>query len=148
MDPVTTVTSIIGGTKGIVDLAKTAIEFAKKEKNSSELVTLIQDIREKAQELREENLDLRNKLTELEKKLEVNEKLEFDNNNLLWVVDNGKKEGPYCSQCKDNDNKMIRLHIQPRNSRGSFHQCPTCKAQPDLHTLAPFKPMRGDSGGW
>jgi len=135
IDALSTTATVVGATQGIVELAKTAIQLAKKEKNANELIDLIQDIREKAQEIREENLDLRNKILELEKKIDTNSQLEFDHNNLLWVNLDEKKDGPYCSQCKDNHDKMVRLHNISAGSRGRFHQCPTCNTKPDIHSL-------------
>lgn len=136
-DPISVTAGVVGAVNGIVELTKTAIALAKK-KNETELIDIIQDIREKAQEIREENLDLRCQISELEKRFDVESKLEFDRNNLLWIVEGEEKQGPYCSQCKDNTNKMVRLHIQPRGQRGSFHICPACNSQPDIHTLSSF----------
>ena len=138
VDPISTVAGAVSAANGIIELTKTAITLAKK-KNAKELVDIVQDIRERAQEIREENLDLRHQVSELKERLDIESKLKFDSNNLLWITENGKDSGPYCSQCKDSANLMVRLHAQPRAERGVFHQCPTCKSQPDIHALAPFK---------
>lgn len=135
IDAISTTATVVGAANGIVELAKAAIQIAKKEKNSTELIDLIQNIREKAQDIREENLDLQNKVSELEKKLDIKSKLEFDRSNLLWLHEGNEKSGPYCSHCKDNGDKMIRLHIKDAGNRGNFHQCPACNTKPDMHNL-------------
>jgi hypothetical protein len=150
-DPISTTVGLVGAANGLIELTKTAISIAKK-KNATELVDLIQDIREKAQDIREENLDLRHKIAELEKRLDIESKLEFDQNNLLWIAEDDKKQGPYCSQCKDSKGQLVRLHARP-GDRGTFHQCPTCNAQPDIHTLRAFgdpivRVNRSDRNNW
>ena len=40
-----------------------------------------------------------------------------------WLIDNEKKDGPFCQQCYDSDNKLIRLQD---NNNGKW-SCLSCR---------------------
>lgn len=136
----------VAAVKGAYDLTKRGLEIAEKLKDV-ELKEIILGLKEEVLIRKEEILSLKQRISEIEENSEMNSKLYFDKNNLLWLIDGDKKQGPYCSQCKDSDNKMIRLHAQ-LGSRGTSHICPTCKAHPDFHSLEPHRSMHSNRGGW
>lgn len=40
-----------------------------------------------------------------------------------WIIENNKKDGPFCQQCYDNERKLIR----PLDHNNGVWTCPTCK---------------------
>lgn len=66
-------------------------------------------------------LDKENK--ELKEKLETRDSLIFEKN-AYWLEVDGKKDGPLCSCCWDDDRKTIRM--QPCGNPAYF-DCPKCK---------------------
>lgn len=81
-------------------------------------------------EIQEKLLEMQNKISELEtenrnlkEKLEIKGQLVFENN-AYWLVENGEKDGPYCSCCWDDNRKTIRM--QPCGNPAYF-SCPKCE---------------------
>ena len=70
--------------------------------------------REKIEELEKNN-------KELQEKLEFKEGVEF-RDNAYWKKSDG--DGPYCSVCWNNKNKIIRL--LPTNKYNNFYECKIC----------------------
>ncbi len=82
-------------------------------------------------EVQEKLLEMQNKIFELDRenkdlkdRLETKESLIFENN-AYWRIDkNGKKEGPICSCCWDDNKKPIRM--QP-SGHPAYYSCPKCE---------------------
>ncbi|WP_394182680.1 hypothetical protein [Marinomonas posidonica] len=87
-----------------------------------EALERIMELREATLELQEENLDLKVKVKKLEEDLEEKAKLTYEAP-FYWMIDGGKKDGPFCQQCHDSDKKNIRL----QNYRDGWWNCATCK---------------------
>jgi hypothetical protein len=104
----------------------------------------IMELREAALELQEENLELKERVTQLEKKLKEKDSLVYEAP-FYWKIVNDKKEGPYCQQCNDNDNKHIRL----QDNGDDYWQCLTCKQGYCGPNYGPEDlNIEFDNGGW
>lgn len=99
-------------------IAKTLQEAGK-----IELYQQILDIQEKLLEMQKRISDIEIENKELREKLKIQESLVFKDN-AYWTEKGGKKDGPYCSCCWDNDRKTIRM--QPCGNPAYF-DCPKCK---------------------
>jgi len=107
---------------GIFDILTTAATIAK-ESGKLELQGEILGIYEKLLEQQKKiaDLDLENK--DLKEKLELKKKLYFERN-AYWIVDSENKDGPYCTKCKDSNDKMIRMRVG--NYNFGWAVCPNC----------------------
>lgn len=50
------------------------------------------------------------KIKELEDKLEVKDRIIFRDNMYYIKTESGHEDGPYCTRCYDETNKLIRMH--------------------------------------
>lgn len=83
----------------------------------------ILEVLEKLLEMQKHVVDLEVENKGLKDKLEIQRSLIFENN-AYWINKDGKKDGPYCSCCWDDDRKVIRM--QPSHNPAYF-SCPKCK---------------------
>ena len=67
------------------------------------------------------DLDGENK--KLREELEVKGSL-VPEGNLYWLENDGKRDGPFCTKCRDSEQKLIRLHQAMHSGR---MYCPECK---------------------
>jgi len=111
--------SAIPSAKEIIELLKKGATLEAQEK--------IMELREALLSEREENHVLKQKIQELEKKLEIKGQLDWDGS-VYWLIkkddqNNEIKDGPYCQQCYDSNEKLIRLQrcIDPTHM-----MCNTC----------------------
>ena len=78
----------------------------------------IMKLREAALVIQEENLSLREGLAKLRAQVETDKTMVFERT-LYWRVKDGVKEGPFCSRCYDEHQRLARLH----NGRGYVGDC-------------------------
>lgn len=80
-------------------------------------------------ELQQQMLDMQKKINDL---TEENHQLKEANkikeslvpeNDLYWLIKDGKKVGPFCTKCWDTDSKLVRMHRYGDSSQ----ICPGCK---------------------
>jgi hypothetical protein len=108
---------------GIFDVLTTAANIAK-ESGKLELQGEILSVYEKLLEQQKKISDFEQENKELKEKLKLKEQLHFEKN-AYWIIDGGKKDGPYCTKCKDSEEKMIRMRIGKYNFGWAL--CPNCK---------------------
>ncbi|MDP1699690.1 MAG: hypothetical protein Q8L53_01850 [Aestuariivirga sp.] len=84
--------------------------------------TIVQ-LREAILALKEENLNLKEQMSSLQLIVDRQANLEFIAPNYYATLEGGKRDGPFCQVCHDNEDKLIRL-IQAEE--GSWH-CGVCK---------------------
>tara|TARA_B100000959_G_C14985825_1_gene625530 strand:- start:2064 stop:2453 length:390 start_codon:yes stop_codon:yes gene_type:complete len=100
--------------KDIIDLVKKGSTIEAQEK--------IMQLREAAMELKEENVSLRKK-KELEDLLAIKKNLSYEKP-YYWIINEEKKEGPFCQLCYDKEQLLVRL--QDRNKgKWACHSCKT-----------------------
>jgi hypothetical protein len=93
------------------------------------------DFEEKYHELREENSNLKDKIKALEFRLEIKRKIFFDLNS-YWIESEGKRSGPFCPRCYDDESKVI--HMVPSGSP-DYYRCPKCKELATIRNGKPFQ---------
>lgn len=87
--------------KDIVDLIKKGSTLEAQEK--------IVELREAALDMQEENIALKEENAKLKAIIKKNETLYFDGN-VYWFKEGDEKVGPFCPQCHDEKDKMVRMH--------------------------------------
>jgi Zn finger protein HypA/HybF involved in hydrogenase expression len=83
----------------------------------------ILDALEKLIEMQNKIFILETENKDLKESLKIQKSLTFENN-AYWINLDGKKDGPYCSCCWDDDKKTIRM--QPCGSP-AYYNCPKCE---------------------
>jgi hypothetical protein len=86
--------------KDIVDLLKKGATVEAQER--------IMELREAVLELQEENVALKQKNRELEEALKLKGELHFDGT-VYWRKENNNHVGPFCPECLDVEEKLVRL---------------------------------------
>lgn len=99
--------------KDIVDLLKKGATVEAQER--------IMELREAVLELQEENVTLKQRIRELENSLKLKGEMHFDGA-VYWRKENANREGPFCPQCFDIDEKLGRLQ-----DYGNTWYCPKHK---------------------
>jgi hypothetical protein len=105
--------------ESLKDAAKVLQEAGKIEQYKQ-----ILEVQEKLLEMQKSILDLTTENKELREKLNIKENLICEGNEYWILKEGGKKDGPFCTNCWDVNNKLVRLHISP--TYGSV-TCPNCK---------------------
>lgn len=82
----------------------------------------ILDAQKELLEMQKRISDLETESKDLKEKLETKESLVFENN-AYWIDKDGKRDGPFCSCCWDDNKKTIRM--QPCGNP-AFCSCPKC----------------------
>ena len=104
--------------KDIVDLIKKGADVEAQEK--------FLELREEAINFREENIALRERVKDLEETLQLKGELFYERTVYWRILEDGKKDGPYCSTCYDDGGKVIHLH-----EWGDTWHCRVCKEFPE-----------------
>lgn len=110
---------------GFYDNIKDAINIVQKAGNL-ELYKMLLDLQKDANDLLEENRLLKEKIRSIENIKDMNQNLIFTNNCYYRKSENEKIDGPFCSTCWDNHNKLIRMTEVPDLSYKSYI-CNLCK---------------------
>ncbi|MFA5393697.1 MAG: hypothetical protein WC081_02780 [Candidatus Ratteibacteria bacterium] len=89
-----------------------------------ELYQQILEVQNKLIEMQKKIIDLENKNRELKDELTLKKNLIFERN-AYWVKrGNDEKDGPFCSHCYDDCNKLIRMRTG--NYEFGWAYCPKC----------------------
>ncbi len=115
-----------------IDSLKTAYELAKKGA-TIELQEAIMSLREEVMALQERNLELAQENAALREQAQLKNTVVFERG-IYWKMEGEEREGPYCPQCHDANEKLIRLQIKNSNVQGrrwSYYLCQTCKTHFD-----------------
>lgn len=106
----------------VVDSAKNLAKLVQ-ELGKVELYQKVVELQGDIVRLSGENLGLRGEVKELKGKLKIKSALHFQDNR-YWVQEGERREGPFCTPCQDDKQKLVRLH---RTADGRFHVCPACR---------------------
>jgi hypothetical protein len=107
---------------GWYEAFKDVLSTAQKADNI-ELYRKILDFQQEMQNMQQRNFELQKENDELKTMLETKKNLRFISRMNYYIGNNGtgKEDGPFCSNCWDGQNKLIRLHTW-----GDGFKCPTC----------------------
>jgi regulator of replication initiation timing len=108
---------------GIIDKVKSIASMIQKVDNI-ELYKTILDLQANVMELVEENGRLKSDLAEFSEKLKTKESLFFEHDAYWSKKADGTKDGPFCSNCWDSKQKLIRLHLWGNDE---YSGCPNCQ---------------------
>ena len=128
MADMTTISLALSTLKNATDIAtffrNSDLNFEKAESKMkvADLMSALADLKMQLAELQQSQLDRDYKIRELEEQLNLRSRLTYEAP-YYWLNENGKKDGPFCQQCKDNGNKLIRLQD---HKEGSWW-CTTCQ---------------------
>jgi hypothetical protein len=86
--------------KDIVELLKKGATVEAQER--------IMELREAVLELQEENVAWKQKIRELEESLKLKDEMHFDGT-VYWRKENANRVGPFCPECFDIEEKLVRL---------------------------------------
>ena len=110
----TLITSAISSLKAATEIAKLikesgfSLEKAENKLKIAELLYALADANIKLAEIQQSMLEKDNIIQELRDKLELKEKLSWERP-CYWINEAEKKDGPFCQQCYDKDDKLVRL---------------------------------------
>ena len=105
----------------ILDLnnIKGALQIAGK----IEFYPQILEMQEKLLEQQKKILDLENENRELKDKLTLKDNIIFERN-AYWIAKGSEKDGPFCTKCKDSEDKMVRMRVGKYTF--GWANCPNC----------------------
>lgn len=104
----------------------TALDLLKKGA-TLEAQEQISSLREKHVSLREENINLREENQKLKKQLSSQLTLTYEAP-YYWKIEGTVKDGPFCQQCYDSSNELVRLQKDDSYGEGAW-ECKKCKNQ-------------------
>ncbi|OIP59074.1 MAG: hypothetical protein AUK19_02840 [Candidatus Moranbacteria bacterium CG2_30_45_14] len=84
----------------------------------------ILEVQEKLLVQQKRIFDLEHENGELKSELKLQSELVFEKN-AYWIMKDNKKDGPFCTKCKDSEEKMIRMREGDYMSGWAY--CPGCK---------------------
>ena len=96
-----------------------------KEADKIEQYKQILEVQEKLLKMQEKMRLQDEEIRTLKEKLKIKENLVFEKNAYWIKKKDNSKEGPYCSACWDQDNKLIHLHYEGEDWDTWY--CPICK---------------------
>lgn len=121
---------------GILDDLKRAEDLAR-QMDDSPLFELILNIRSQVVDLQSQIVELKREKTELSSRLasieedrELKRKMVFDRGVGWILMADGKKDGPFCPNCRGSSKEPIRL-VPLENP--AYVLCPTCKIRIRLY---------------
>lgn len=108
---------------GILDEIKSVITIVQKIQNL-ELYEKIVSLQQQIEKILDEKTQLKNEINSLKEKLKIKESLSFKDNTYWRKKSEGVMDGPFCTNCWDTGNNLVRLItcLDPQ-----YSQCPTCK---------------------
>jgi hypothetical protein len=126
---IATISAALGSIKIATEIAKFigessgSLEKAEFKLKLADLISNLADAKIKITEIQQTLLDKDAELRKLREQLSIKGKLNWEPP-YYWVIDEGRKDGPYCQQCYDKNHELIRL--QDYYGDGSW-ECMTCK---------------------
>lgn len=116
---------------GVLDEVKSIAKTVQQIDNI-ELYRKILDLQAQIMDLLEDNSKLKEEITDLKKKLSIQQGLVFQDD-AYWLPKSGTgQEGPFCSNCWDVRNQLVRMHFC---SNREYSECPTCKKSIKIHRV-------------
>jgi multidrug efflux pump subunit AcrA (membrane-fusion protein) len=131
--------SALGSIKTATDIAKliknsgTSLEKAEVKLQIAELISSLADIKMELADVQSVLLEKDQCIAELQNQLNTKESVVWSKP-YYFVVKNEEKDGPFCQQCYDNEQKLIRL----QGGGTKYWNCLSCKgAYKDINYQTP-----------
>jgi len=141
MDPMTTITACLTSIKTADEIAKLlkdanlSLEKAELKLKLADLVGALADAKMQIAEIKDVVLEKDRILEELKQKEDLTSKMRFERP-FYWLVDGDSRTGPYCQQCWDSSQQVIRL----KDHRNGIWSCTNCRNDYDDGTRRPDPP--------
>ncbi|MDR3553767.1 MAG: hypothetical protein P4L55_03335 [Syntrophobacteraceae bacterium] len=127
MPDIATIASALSSIKTAVDIAKlikessVSLEQAEVKLKLAELISALADAKIEIANVQEALVGKDRQIAELRELQNIRERLKYEAP-YYWMDRDGTKDGPYCQQCWDNSQKLIRL----QGSTDGYWHCRTC----------------------
>jgi hypothetical protein len=111
---ISAISAVLGSIKTATDIAKLikdsgiSLKDAETKLKLAELISALADAKIEIAEVEQTLINKDSELRKLQDQLEIKGKIHWEPP-YYWVIDNDKKEGPYCQQCYDKNHELIRL---------------------------------------
>jgi hypothetical protein len=125
----------VAAISAVLSSIRTATEIAKLIKDSdislekaeiklklAELISALADAKIEMAEIQQTLLNKDDELRKLREQFVVKENLKWENP-YYWIIDEKRKDGPYCQQCYDKNHELIRL----QGDGHGYWECKACK---------------------
>ena len=130
MIDMTTISAAISSVSSGIEIAKAvkdssnSLEQAEIKLKMAELISVLADAKVAFAELQEELLERDKQIRRLKEKAELKDSMKFERP-FYWKYDDDTKDGPYCSLCYDEREKLIRLQ---KSVNSPIFYCGHCKS--------------------
>lgn len=148
----TSISTVLSSLKTATEIAKLikdsdiSLEKAESKLKLAELISALADAKIEVTEVQQVLLEKDAEVRELKTQLEVKTKLQWESP-YYWLIENSKKDGPFCQHCYDKNRELIRLQ-----GNGGYWECKACKssytdsnydASPVIFSNSEHDPYRG-----
>jgi ribosomal protein L37AE/L43A len=123
-----TIAAVLTSIKSATEIAKLlketdlSLEKAEVKLKLADLISTLADAKMEIAGVQDLLREKETKIRELEEVLALRADLEYEAP-YYWRINEGKKDGPFCQQCYDADDKLIRL--QEKRTKGAW-DCKRC----------------------
>lgn len=131
MDLTSSITAALTGIKSASDIAKlikdsgASLEAAETKFQLAELLGSLADAKIEIANIKEIILEKETTIQQLKSQLEVEKDVAWEDPYYYRILDDKKKDGPFCQKCYDTDKKLIRLQSPDKNG---FWKCEACQS--------------------
>lgn len=130
MNELSALAAVLTSLKSATDIAKILRESAASLKDAetrfklADLLSALADVKTELAGVQDTIRDQQRTIRELNEKMTFAGKMEFDAP-YFWNVTDGKREGPYCQKCWEDDKKSIHLYLLGNG----YWVCAACKTE-------------------
>lgn len=123
------VVTAVGSIKSAIDIAKLlkdgadTLDKAEVKLQLAELISSLADAKMQMAEVQELLLESNKEKKDLQNKLNQKSKVIYEKPSYFKINDDDSKDGPYCQNCYDADEKLIRLQGGGNNDFWTCNQC-------------------------
>jgi hypothetical protein len=126
---VTAISTLLGSIKTATEIAKLikdsdlTLEKAETKLKLADLISALADAKIEVVDVQQSLLERDAEIRKLKEALEVRDDLVYEAPNYWLHDDEGTKEGPFCQQCYDSGQRLVRL----QGSGDGHWECKSCK---------------------
>jgi hypothetical protein len=107
---------------GLLRQGDLSLKDAEQKMKFADLVGLLADLKTQLADVKLLALEKDEKIKELETQLALKAKILWERP-FYWAINDGKRDGPFCSQCQDCSRVLVRL----QDLRTGYWMCTNCK---------------------
>jgi hypothetical protein len=128
MPDISSITAALSGIKNATDIvnilrqSSVSLQDAEHRLKLAELVGALADVKMQLADVNQAVLDRDARIAEMKEQLSLKSKVTWERP-YYWIVEEGKKDGPFCQHCYDSTQKTIRL----QGHGDGYWECKTCR---------------------